>query len=96
MNCSRNSISGPVSFSRVKTISKYPEEFAAQRHASTDAIAVHFRSSVGGCMSENWISWNTNIGLHTWRPTAWVALMSPIVPASSPDMQDRYTFGLSV
>jgi len=42
MSRSRNSISGPISFNRVNTISKYPLEFAAQREASADTSAVHF------------------------------------------------------
>ena len=53
LNCSRNSISGAPSFRRMKAISKYPVEFSAQRVASTDTTAVHFRCRVGGCISEN-------------------------------------------
>ena len=53
MNCFRNSISGPFSFSRENPISKYPAEYGAQRDTSTDTTAVHFRSSDGGCISEN-------------------------------------------
>jgi hypothetical protein len=90
MNRSRNSISGPISFSRVKTISKNPLEFATQRDASTDTTAVHLRSRVGGCMSENWTSLNAKVGLHTCWPTACVTLMSPIMPARNPDKHDRY------
>src|SRR5437879_2762175 len=52
MNCSWKSISGPFSFNREKTIPKRPE-VVAQRDASTDKTAVHFRSIVGGCISEN-------------------------------------------
>jgi acetoin utilization deacetylase AcuC-like enzyme len=39
------------SFNRENTISKRPE-VVAQRDASTDKTTVHFRSSVGGCISE--------------------------------------------
>jgi hypothetical protein len=95
MNCSRNSISIPLSFSREKPIAKYPLEFATQREASTDTTAVHFRSIDGGCHSEKLTSVTVKAGLHTCRPTACVALMIPIVPASSPDMHDRYMCWLS-
>jgi hypothetical protein len=47
MNCSWKSMSGPFSISREKTIPKRPE-VVAQRDASTDKTAVHFRSSVDG------------------------------------------------
>jgi hypothetical protein len=47
-NFSEKSISTPVSFCREKPISKYPAEFIAQRDASTNTTAVHFRSIVGG------------------------------------------------
>ena len=53
VNHSRNSISIPFSLSRENPIAKWPVEFAAQRDASTETTAVHFRSSVGGCLSEN-------------------------------------------
>src|SRR5439155_16062100 len=52
MNCSRNSISTPFSFNREKTISKRPD-VVAQRDASTDKTAVHFRSKVGVFISGN-------------------------------------------
>src|SRR5216684_8963115 len=89
MNCSRNSISMPFSFNRENTISKRPE-VVAQRDASTDKTAVHFRSSVGGCISENRTSLNAKAGLHVCRPTACVALMSPMPAVSSPTKHDRY------
>ena len=85
MNCSRNSISSPFSFSREKPISKYPPEFVAQRDASTDTTAVHFRSSVGGCISENWTSLNAKAGLHVCWPTACVTLMSPMHACQQPE-----------
>jgi hypothetical protein len=96
VNRSRNSISGPISFSREKTISKDPWEFAAQRDVSTDMTAVHFRSSVGGCICEKWTSLNAKVGLHTCWPTACVTLTSPITPARSPDMRDRYIWWFSL
>jgi len=90
MNCSRNSSSIPFSFCRKNPISKYPPVFIAQGDASTDTIAVHFRSIDGGCHSENLTSLIAKAGLQTCWPTACVTLMSPIMPATSPDMHDRY------
>ena len=84
VNRSGNSISGPISFSRVNTISKYPLEFAAQREASTNTTAVHFRSSVRGCISEKWNSLNAKAGLHSCWPAACVTPTSPIMPARNP------------
>jgi hypothetical protein len=52
-NRSLNSRSGAFSLSRVKTMSKYPPESVEHQEASTDTIAVHFRSNVGGIISEN-------------------------------------------
>ena len=90
MNCSWNSMSGPFSISREKTIPKRPE-VVAQRDASTDKTAVHFRSSVGGCISENRTSLNAKAGLHVCWATACVALTRPIPPvSSSPNTHDRY------
>src|SRR6267143_7190397 len=89
MNCSRNSISTPFSFNREKTISKRPD-VVAQRDASTDETAVHFRSSVGGVISENRICLTAKAGLHACWPMACVTLMSPMPPASSPITYDRY------
>jgi hypothetical protein len=77
-NRSRNSISGPTSFSREKAISKYPVEFAVHWPLSTDTTAVHLRSSVGRCISEKWTSLNAKVGLHSCWPTACVTLTSPI------------------
>src|ERR1700687_4416303 len=79
-NCSRNSSSGPYSFSRENTISKCPV-VVPQRDASTDRTAVHFRSIFGGRISENRTSLNAKAGLHVCWPAAWAALMSPILPA---------------
>src|SRR5262245_1500948 len=93
VNRCRNSISGPISFSREKTISKYPWEFAAHRDASTDTTAVHFRCIVGGCISERWTSLNAKVGLHCRWPRACVTLMSPMMLAINPDMHDRYICG---
>jgi hypothetical protein len=70
-------------------ISKLPE-VVAQRDASTDKTAVHFRSSAGGFISENRISLTAKAGLHVGWPTACVTLMSPMLPASSPITYDRY------
>jgi hypothetical protein len=75
--------------SREKTTWKDPAEFAAQRDASTDTTALHFRSSVDGCISENWTSANAKVGLHACWPAASVTLMSPIMPARNPDRHDR-------
>jgi hypothetical protein len=88
MNCSRNSISMPFSFNRENTISKRPE-VVAQRDASTDKTAVHFRSSVGGRISENRTSLNAKAGLHVCWATACITLTRPIPPVSSPNMHDR-------
>src|SRR5688572_30410949 len=89
MNCSRNSISMPISFDREKTISKRPE-VVAQRDASIDKAAVHFRSSAGSFISENRTSLNANAGLHVCWPMACVTLVSPMLPASSPITYDRH------
>jgi hypothetical protein len=70
-------------------ISKEPA-VVAQRDASTDTTAVHFRSMVGRCTSENRTSVKAKAGLHACWPTACVTPMSPIAPVSSPDMHARY------
>jgi hypothetical protein len=88
-NCSWNSISGPISFNREKTIPKGPE-VVAQRDASTDKTAVHFRSSVGGFIFENLTSLNAKAGLHICCATDCVTLTRPMLLASSPNMHDRY------
>jgi len=93
LNRSRNSISGPISFRRVKTISKYPSELAAQRDASTDTTAVHLRSSFGGFISEKWTSVKAKVGLHNCWPEDCITLISPITPVRNPDIHDRYTVG---
>ena len=62
MNRFWSSISDPTSFSRQKTISKYPVEFAVHQDVSTDTTAIHFRSSVGGWLSEKWTSLNAKVG----------------------------------
>jgi hypothetical protein len=87
VNCSWKSTSTPFSFCRVKTIPKRPEE-VAQRYASTDRTAVHFRSIIGGCIGEKRTSLNAKAGLHVCWPAACVAPISPT--ASSPNMHDRY------
>src|SRR5262249_16345032 len=46
LKCSRNSRSGAVSFSLMKTTSNRPPAMAAQADASTDTAAVHFRCRV--------------------------------------------------
>ncbi len=90
---SRNSRSGPISLSREKTSSKDPAELAAQRDASTDTTAVHFRSSVDGCISENWISANAKVGLHACWPAACVTQMRGIVAARNAGRQNRFMRG---
>ena len=92
LNRSRNSISGPISFRRVKTISKNPSELAAQRDASTDTTAVHFRSSVGGFISEKWTLVKAKVGLHNW-PEDCITLISPITPVRNQDIHNRYIVG---
>ena len=52
--------------------------------------AVHFRSMVGRCISENRTSLKASAGLQACWPTAWVTPISPITPVSSPDMHARY------
>jgi hypothetical protein len=94
VNCSRNSRLGPISLSREKTSSNDPEEFAAQRDASTDTTAVHFRSSLDGCISENWTSANAKVGLHACWPAASVTLIRGIAAARNAGMQDRCMGGL--
>jgi hypothetical protein len=94
VNCSRNSRSGPISLSREKTTWKDPAEFAAQRDASTDTTAVHFRSSVDGCISENWTSANAKVGLHACWPAACVTQIRGIAAARSAGMRDRFMGGL--
>ena len=89
VNCSWKSISSPFSFCREKTIPKRPE-VVAQREASTDRTAVHFRSIVGGRISENRISLNAKVGLQVSWPAAWATPTSPIPLARSPKKQDRY------
>src|SRR5262249_5119966 len=73
--------------------SKCPLEFAAQRAVSTDTTAVHFRSSVGGCISEKRTSLNAKVGLHSSWPTACVTLTTPITPARNPAKHGRYIVG---
>jgi hypothetical protein len=94
VNCSRNSRSGPISLSREKTTWKDPAEFAAQRDASTDTTAVHFRSSVDGCISENWTSANAKVGLHACWPAACDTQIRGIAAARSAGMRDRFMGGL--
>jgi hypothetical protein len=89
VNCSRKLISGPVSFSRAKPIPKRPE-VVAQRDASTDKTAVHFRSIFCGVISENRISLNAKVGLHICWPAACATLISPMLPVNSPNMHDRF------
>jgi hypothetical protein len=88
VNCSWNSISSPFSFCREKTIPKRPD-VVAQRDASTDRTALHFRSIVGGCIAENRTSLNAKPGLHVRGSAACVTLVSPMLPASNPNMHDR-------
>jgi len=94
VNCSRNSRSGPISLSREKMSSNDPAEFAAQRDASTDTTAVHFRSSVDGCISENWTSANSKVGPHACWPAACVTQMRGIAADRNAGMQDRFMGGL--
>src|ERR1700730_18226000 len=89
VNCSRNSRSGPISLSREKTTWKDPAEFAAQRDASTDTTAVHFRSSVDGCISAN-----AKVGLHACWPAACVTQIRGLAAARSAGMRDRFMGGL--
>ena len=93
VNCSRNSRSGPISLSREKTTWKDPAESAAQRDASTDTTAVHFRSSVDGCISENWTSANAKVGPHACWAAACVTQMRGIAAARNAGMQDRFMGG---
>jgi hypothetical protein len=46
------------------------------------------RSIVGGCIGEKRTSLNVRAGLHVSSP-ACVTLVSPMLPARSPNMQDR-------
>jgi hypothetical protein len=89
VNRSWNSTSGPVSFNREKAIPNCPE-VVVQRDASTDKTALHFRSIFGGCISENRTSLNAKAGLHVRWPAACVTPISPMLPASMPNMNDRY------
>ena len=82
-------MSMPFSFNREKTISKRPD-VVAQRDASTDKAAVHFRSKVGGFIAENRTCLTAKAGRHVCWPMACVTLMSPMPPASSPIAYDRY------
>jgi hypothetical protein len=88
MNCSRNSISIPFSLSRENPISKYPA-VVEQRDASAATIAVHRRSSVGGCMGENRTSLIAKAGLHVCPPAACVTPMNPKPAARSQATHDR-------
>src|SRR5215475_6925682 len=88
MNCSRKSTSGAVSFRREKPTSKYPT-VVEQRDASTDTIAVHLRTRVGGCISENCASLKTKTGLHVCSLTARVTPMIEIKPTRSQATHDR-------
>jgi hypothetical protein len=92
-NCSRNSRSGPISLSREKTSSNNPAGLAAQRDASTDTTAVHFRSSVDGCISENWTCANAKVGLHACWPAACVTQIRGIAATRNAGMQDRFMRG---
>jgi hypothetical protein len=78
-----------VSFCRAKTIPKRPD-VVAQRDASTDRTAFHFRSIVGGCIAENRTSLNARPGRHVCGSVACAPLISPMLPASNPKIHDRY------
>src|SRR5262249_5888945 len=90
VNFCENSISTPFSFCREKTISKEPVEFVVQRDASTATIAVHVRSQVGACISENCTSLTAKAGRQSCWPSACVTPISATMPAASPDRHDRY------
>jgi hypothetical protein len=55
--------------------------------------AVHFRSSVDGCISENWTSANAKVGLHARWPAACVTQMRGIAAARNAGRQNRFMRG---
>src|SRR5436190_20301213 len=89
MNCSRNSISAPVSFSREKPMSKEPEVFGPKCDASTDTVALQIRCGVGGCIGENCTSLTARTGLQSCSAAAGIVPARPMRPASNEAKQDR-------
>jgi hypothetical protein len=71
---------------------RYPAEFAAQRDASTETSAVHFRSMLGGCISERRTSVISRSGLHGRATTDPVAATKPRLPAKRARTIDRRIF----
>jgi hypothetical protein len=87
VNVSRKSTSSAFSFSRENVIWKFPL-VVVQWDASTDTTAVHWRSIVGGRISENWTFVTAKDGLQTSGP-ACAALMNPMLLANRLSTNDR-------